>query len=146
MLRADAEALRRLEQHEVLDGIHVEAAGSYSRDLGGYIAGADREKVGATLTRHLVGTTALEIAAAMEALQEAAGVGDAAIDHWILSWRAGEDPTEHFDDVVDTFIDGLGLANCPVLAVIHRDTGNVHVHIEVLKVDPATLLPVAGLT
>jgi len=146
MLRADAEALRRLKEHEKLDEIHVQTAGSYSRDLGGYIAGANREKVGATLTRHLVGSTALEIAAEMEALQEAAGVGDAAVEHWVLSWREGEDPTEQFEDVVDTFIDGLGLSNCATLAVIHRDTDNVHVHIEVLKVDPATLQPVAGLS
>ena len=61
------------------------------------------------------------------------------IQHWVASWREGEQPTpEQVEDLLDVFLDQLGLEAHQVIAALHQDTDNIHLHIAVNKVHPET--------
>jgi hypothetical protein len=64
------------------------------------------------------------------------------IDHWLLSWKEGEQPTVmQCDQAVDVLKKHLGM-NEEHLAVyaLHRNTENYHLHVVLNRVDPTTFL------
>src|SRR5262249_40425344 len=59
--------------------------------------------------------------------------------HWILSWREGEQPTHaQADQAVRMFLDEMGLAQHQAIYALHRDTHNWHLHLAVNRVHPET--------
>jgi hypothetical protein len=61
------------------------------------------------------------------------------VQHWIVSWREGEQPTAaQADDAVRIFLDEMGLANHQAVYALHRDTHNCHLHLAVNRVHPET--------
>jgi hypothetical protein len=62
------------------------------------------------------------------------------IDHWVLSFRYGEHPTQvQAMQAVEIFIDHCGLKGHQYIWGLHDDTRNKHIHIEVNRVNPVTL-------
>lgn len=64
--------------------------------------------------------------------------------HMVISWREGEHPdsAEAFASVEHTLHE-LGFAGHQFVAAVHRDTDNVHVHVMVNRINPASLRAVA---
>lgn len=61
------------------------------------------------------------------------------IHHGILSWREGETPTkEQVEESVSIYLSEMGLENCQCYYGLHKNTDNIHLHICVNKIDPAT--------
>jgi hypothetical protein len=61
------------------------------------------------------------------------------VQHWIMSWREGEQPTAiQADEAVGIFLRELGLAEHQAIYALHRDTHNWHLHIAVNRVHPET--------
>lgn len=59
------------------------------------------------------------------------------INHYVLSWRAGERPTpEQADEAVLMFIEHLGLIGHQAFYGLHDDTDNMHMHVMVNRVHP----------
>jgi len=61
------------------------------------------------------------------------------INHYVLSWREGEQPTPaQIEEAVDVFLDTMGLIGHQTLYGLHADTDNVHLHLMVNRVHPLT--------
>jgi len=63
------------------------------------------------------------------------------VDHWLLSWKEGEQPTRaQCDEAVEILKKNLGM-NGSHLAVyaLHRNTENYHLHVVLNRVDPVTM-------
>ena len=61
------------------------------------------------------------------------------VQHWILSWREGEQPTRaQADEAVKMFLAEMGLGEHQAFYALHRDTHNCHVHVAVNRVHPTT--------
>lgn len=61
------------------------------------------------------------------------------VQHFILSWQEGEQPSrEQWQEAVTHSLDALGWKDHQWAAVAHGDTDNFHVHIMVNKVHPET--------
>ena len=61
------------------------------------------------------------------------------VQHWIMSWREGEQPTSaQADKAAKMFLDEMGLADHQALYGLHRDTENWHLHLAVNRVHPET--------
>ena len=61
------------------------------------------------------------------------------MQHWILSWREGEQPTRaQADEAVGMFLAEMGLGENQAVYALHRDTHNCHVHVAVNRVHPTT--------
>lgn len=79
--------------------------------------------------------------AEMIALAEEATRSKDPVDHWLLSWKEGEQPTQaQCREAVDILKKHLGM-NSDHLAVyaLHRHTDNYHLHIVMNRVHPETL-------
>ena len=61
------------------------------------------------------------------------------VQHWILSWREGEQPTAaQADEAARVFLDEMGLAEHQAIYALHRDTHNWHLHLAINRVHPET--------
>ena len=61
------------------------------------------------------------------------------VQHWILSWREGEQPTRaQADEAVGMFLAEMGLGEHQAVYALHRDTHNCHVHVAINRVHPTT--------
>lgn len=61
------------------------------------------------------------------------------IQHWVASWHEGEQPKpEQVEEFLDVFLEQLGLEKHQVIAALHQDTDNIHLHVAVNKVNPET--------
>ena len=61
------------------------------------------------------------------------------VQHWILSWREGEQPTAaQADEAAMVFLSELGLSDHQAIYAFHRDTNNWHLHLAVNRVHPDT--------
>lgn len=71
------------------------------------------------------------------------------VQHWMFSWQEGEQPTrEQVEEVVDIFLEKMGLAGHQTVYGLHYDTDNYHLHIAVNRMNPETgkvVLPFNGL-
>ncbi|HVV50573.1 MAG TPA: TraI/MobA(P) family conjugative relaxase [Polyangia bacterium] len=113
------------------------------RDLADYIAGpaagGDGEKV-----EHRGGLNFLADdhdgqVQEMVDLAEAARRDAKPVQHWILSWREGEQPTPaQADEAVKMFLGEMDLAEHQAIYALHSDTHNWHLHLAVNRVHPDT--------
>jgi hypothetical protein len=61
------------------------------------------------------------------------------VQHWIISWREGEQPTSaQADQAARMFLDEMGLADQQAIYGLHRDTENWHLHLAINRVHPET--------
>ena len=61
------------------------------------------------------------------------------VQHWIMSWREGEQPTRaQADEAVGMFLAEMGLGEHQAVYALHRDTHNCHVHVAINRVHPTT--------
>ena len=59
------------------------------------------------------------------------------VSHWIFSWKENEQPTpEQVDELVDIFLERMGLVGHQVIYGLHHNTENYHVHIAVNRMNP----------
>ena len=76
----------------------------------------------------------------MIALAEEAVRSRDPVNHYVLSWRDGESPSEQqVEEAVDIFLGELGLqGGHQVVYGLHADTDNVHLHLVINRVHPDT--------
>jgi hypothetical protein len=113
------------------------------RDLIDYIAGphagGDGEKVEHRGALNLLNIDHAAQVEEMSELAETAGHSPQPVQHWILSWREGEQPTSaQADEAVRMFLGEMGLEKHQAVYALHRDTHNWHLHLAVNRVDPET--------
>lgn len=74
------------------------------------------------------------IALAMESSRAAQPV-----KHYVFSWREGEQPTpEQIEELLDVLEAQTGLNGHQVMAALHQDTDNIHLHVSMNTVSPTT--------
>lgn len=62
------------------------------------------------------------------------------VNHYILSWREGEQPSpEQVEEAVSLFLEELGWKEHQAIYGLHKDTDNIHLHLAVNRVHPETL-------
>lgn len=112
----------------------------YLRDLAHYAVAEGRQEE--AIASGALNVLAVDLAgwqAEMAALLHRCPDSLNALDHWVLSWAAGDEPTVgEVEKSVEIFAQCQGLANCPVIWGYHGDTDNRHVHLAILKIDPTT--------
>jgi hypothetical protein len=107
--------------------------------IAGPKAGGDGEKVEHRGTHNLLNVDHEGQVQEMIDLAEVARRSPQPVQHWIISWREGEQPTAaQADAAVATFLDEMGLAEHQVIYALHRDTKNCHLHLAVNRVHPDT--------
>ena len=118
----------------------------YHIDQDGVIHGGDGEqpeKVLYLTTRGFNTSTFKGQQAEMTALAMECKKSKYPIQHWVASWPEDEQPTpEQVEELLDVFLEQLGLQKHQVIAALHRDTDNIHLHIAINKVNPETYLVV----
>lgn len=115
-------------------GYHIDADGVI---LGGN--GEQPEKLLYLTTRGFNTSTFKGQQAEMVALAMECKKSKHPIQHWVASWHEGEQPTpEQVEELLDVFLEQLGLEKHQVIAALHQDTDNIHLHIALNKVHPDT--------
>jgi hypothetical protein len=78
--------------------------------------------------------------AEMIALSQEAVRSKDTINHYVLSWREGEQPSpEQVVEAVSIFMDELGVKDHQAIYGLHADTDNLHLHLAINRVHPETL-------
>ena len=78
--------------------------------------------------------------AEMLALSQEAVRSPDTLNHYVLSWREGEQPSpQQVEQAVDIFLDELGLKDHQAIYGLHADTDNLHLHLAVNRVHPDSL-------
>jgi hypothetical protein len=107
--------------------------------IAGVTAGGDGEKVEHRGAVNLLNIDHDGQVQEMIDLAEVARRSPQPVQHWILSWREGEQPTRaQADEAVGMFLAEMGLGEHQAVYALHRDTHNCHVHVAVNRVHPAT--------
>jgi hypothetical protein len=107
--------------------------------IAGPKAGGDGEKVEHRGAENLLNVDHEAQVEEMIDLAEVARRSPQPVQHWIVSWREGEQPTAaQADAAVATFLHEMGLAEHQVIYALHRDTQNCHLHLAVNRVHPDT--------
>ncbi len=105
--------------------------------IAGLKAGGDGEKVEHRGAENMLNVDHDGQVQEMIDLAEVARRSPQPVQHWIISWREGEQPTvAQVDASVATFLDEMGLAEYQVIYALHRDTKNCHLHLAVNRVHP----------
>ena len=61
------------------------------------------------------------------------------VQHWVFSWQEGEQPTrEQVEEVVDVFLERMGLEGHQTVYGLHFDTDNYHLHIAINRMNEQT--------
>jgi len=61
------------------------------------------------------------------------------VSHWVFSWKENEQPTRaQVDELVDIFLERMGLVGHQTVYGLHYNTENYHVHIAVNRTHPVT--------
>ncbi len=77
--------------------------------------------------------------AEMLALAQGSAHSKDPINHYVLSWQQGEQPTpDQIEEAVDLLLDTLGLTGHQTIYGLHADTDNRHLHVMVNRVHPVT--------
>ncbi len=96
-------------------------------------------KVGHIITRGFISTDLPTQVKEMKWLAAECVRSKVPINHYVLSWKEGELPSAHqCEEAVDLFVNHLGLTGCQVIAALHTDTHNRHLHIAVNRIDQET--------
>jgi hypothetical protein len=107
--------------------------------IAGVAAGGDGEKVEHRGALNLLNIDHDGQVQEMIDLAEIARRSPQPVQHWILSWREGEQPTRaQADQAVGMFLAEMGLGDHQAVYTLHRDTHNCHVHVAVNRVHPTT--------
>ena len=62
------------------------------------------------------------------------------INHYVISWREGEQPSpDQVEEAVSIFMENLGWKDHQAIYGLHKDTENIHLHIVINRVHPETL-------
>jgi len=62
------------------------------------------------------------------------------VSHWVFSWKENEQPTRvQVDELVDVFLERMGLVGHQTVYGLHYNTENYHVHVAVNRMHPHTL-------
>ncbi|WP_297577515.1 TraI/MobA(P) family conjugative relaxase [uncultured Deefgea sp.] len=78
--------------------------------------------------------------AEMLALAQEAVRSKDTINHYVLSWHEGEQPSaEQIEELVDIFLGELDLHIHQCMYGLHADTGNLHLHLVINRVDPESI-------
>lgn len=105
--------------------------------IAGPHAGGDGEKVEYRGAENLLNIDHEAQAQEMIDLAEVARRIPQPVQHWIISWREGEQPTTaQADAAVATFLAEMGVTDHQVIYALHRDTKNCHLHLAVNRVHP----------
>ena len=76
----------------------------------------------------------------MLALSQEAVRSKDTVNHYVMSWQAGEQPSHaQIDEAVSLFLDELGLKDHQTVYGLHADTDNLHLHLIINRVHPDTL-------
>jgi Relaxase/Mobilisation nuclease domain/Large polyvalent protein-associated domain 7 len=110
-------------------------------DLCDYIAGPnagdDDEKVEHQGAANMLNLDHAGQVEEMADLAETARRSPQPVQHWIISWRQGEQPTAaQADEAVRIFLTELGLGEHQCVYALHRNTDNYHLHLAVNRVHP----------
>jgi len=114
------------------------------RKLTEYIRAPERrdstEKTVYTGARGFLAETPEGQTAEMLALAQEAVRSKDPVNHYVLSWQEGEQPTPaQVEDAVTIFLDELGLKDHQAIYGLHADTDNLHLHLVVNRVNPDSL-------
>ncbi|MCL6484800.1 MAG: relaxase/mobilization nuclease domain-containing protein, partial [Janthinobacterium lividum] len=78
--------------------------------------------------------------AEMIALSQEAVRSKDTMNHYVLSWREGEQPSpEQVEQAVSIFMEELGVKDHQAIYGLHADTDNLHLHLAINRVHPETL-------
>ncbi len=121
----------------------TKAKALHVRDLCDYIAGPEAgdkdEKIEHRATLNLLN---IDHAAQVQEMADLADAGQRSpqpVQHWIISWHQGEQPTPaQADQAVRIFTKEMGLPDHQAIYALHRNTDNFHLHIAVNRVHPET--------
>lgn len=62
------------------------------------------------------------------------------VNHYVMSWPEGEQPSPaQIEEAVTIFTQELGVPDHQVIYALHRDTDNLHLHLAINRVHPDTL-------
>ncbi len=62
------------------------------------------------------------------------------IEHYIISWQLGEQPTtDQIEQSIDILIEEMGIKNHQIIYGVHDDTKNIHLHLAINRINPSTL-------
>lgn len=108
-----------------------------------------QEKIEYAGGRNFIASTHVGQKAEMIALARESVRSRMPVQHWVFSWQEGEQPTRaQVEEVVDMFLEKMGLAGHQTVYGLHYDTDNYHLHIAVNRMNPETekvVLPFNGL-
>lgn len=108
-----------------------------------------QEKIECAGGRNFLSSTHVGQKVEMIALARESAHSHMPVQHWMFSWQEGEQPTrEQVEEVVDMFLEKMGLAGHQTVYGLHYDTDNYHLHIAVNRMNPETgkvVLPFNGL-
>jgi hypothetical protein len=91
-------------------------------------------------SRNFLTDTSKSQKAEMLALSQEAVRSKDTVNHYVMSWQAGEQPShEQIDEAVSLFLDELGLKDHQTVYGLHADTDNLHLHLIINRVHPDTL-------
>ena len=98
------------------------------------------EKIEHSGSRNFFGTTHAGQKGEMIGLASESVHSRMPVAHWIFSWKENEQPSaEQVDEVVDIFLEKMGLVGHQVIYGLHYNTENYHVHIAVNRMNPETM-------
>lgn len=98
------------------------------------------EKIAHAGSRNFLSSTHNGQKAEMIALAQESVRSNMPVAHWIFSWRETEQPTcEQVEELVDTFLERMGLTEHQAVYALHHNTEHFHVHIAVNRTHPDTL-------
>jgi hypothetical protein len=110
----------------------------YALDLG-EMGCEPGEKVEGFGTFNLIGGELPEWQAQMIAISGRGSRMRDPIEHIVISWSDGEQPSEtQAEEAVGIVLNVSGYGRCPALWALHTNTRHAHVHIMVVRIDPAT--------
>lgn len=118
----------------------VPGRAQYVRDLTGYMAAPDEgEKLlllgGVGFHSDDFATRQVE----MMSLAHEAVRSDLPVQHWVMSWHEGEQPTpEQVEEAVSIFLEEMGLVGHQAMCALHQNTDNIHLHLAVSRIHPET--------
>lgn len=98
------------------------------------------EKVAHAGSRNFLSGTHNGQKSEMVALAEESSHSNMPVSHWVFSFKENEQPSrEQVDDLVDIFLEHMGLKEHQAVYGLHHNTDNYHVHIAVNRMHPDTL-------
>lgn len=134
LVNAEAADLVEIETGRRLTEYILDANGTTNLEALGVEPG---EKVEYSGARNLIGNALASWQAQMLATAAGATRCRDPIEHYVLSWQTGEEPSkQQFARAVEIAVSELGLSECQAVWAVHGNTDNLHAHIAVNRVHP----------